>query len=1161
MADYTEIIQEINTNIPDNNTQAITAAKLRTTLTDMLGAIDDVQQEFEGDVNETLSTFVEDTLYSTDTDKALSANQGYNLAATRNKLIVEGNNETLVLQPKIPVQQGHTYRLTLSTTNITMNNISLGTQYARLYVAVSDTRIGSSPNYLVLVSVPVDSDLKDSYEFNIPTAEEGNAPYMWLTIQSRFDAGQTLVYYLDDITELKELDDKISPKIITLSKSNISNEYTLEVSNKFPVCQFNSSNIGLFKYYAIGKNWNTLLESGTNNSHRTYRIPVDPEKYVMCSMRIWGSAANALACLVDENDIVVACITNTLGTGNYWTGNIIPKTAKYLIMPYYTSSANRTEVAFIPKINYISQNEEKLYSSIAEASNITPEMFGIDNPVFGGGYEANTSIIYAAKGNLGKYTVDDLLSSFLGTSTKQIFKLLYVEGYDEIDFRGYVAGNASGMFMSIDRDGNIIDFVNNEYFYYNNYKFPAKTCFFAYRGTQSGYEAYNNVVLKKTSLKPIELPTLPLKGIGLTPGKLGINGELNNFSPNELYWTTSYIDLSRGFTIKVNDGFEIVKGVLYKTDGTVANPYFFDKYDSTYTFYSVANSIPGYMLRLTIGVKDATADSKPITKYDSVIKMFTYLDNPDLTKVVPTDKPYENYKHRLNKILNVSEIARFDQWMDHYDNWNNEGQSIPMTSATGEGPFWNTRFREGWYEVGVPYSSPLEYSKNIGQNISLKTYVTAVQNKRSVLYTERINSSVVNGSTIGSKVSKYGYTYRGQDSHYSGPYYGTICTGLTGYLMGQRNIYISGDYMRRNEDNTGPRIPNLQLRVGKYYADVITDEQWENIIDSVQPMDFIWQPGHCSAVSDVYKDYNGKTQLIVWSEQLRPFTISRAFTRDEFRGRLQRLLDNNSAFGILYYTDWDNVELDDDFNDDNYFSTSNWDFKSNIQIDPDITTFKGEYATFQIGDSTDNLNDFKAYLNIHRGVNKYNYLQIYNEDDTEMTTTVKQIGISASETYPSDTLYPEDAYDKEDWIIFDLTDAEKMDGVLGAGRYKARLYNSNNGTYSGFTHFEFVDFSFNANLDGTSIKASWSNFSENATPYLIRQEYGNGLSKTDGTEYPSSLENRSGQSYTYIINTPSATDETVFTLTSGQSWGSAWYTKIFVKGTYGCVARRIRTIN
>jgi hypothetical protein len=133
--------------------------------------------------------------------------------------------------------------------------------------------------------------------------------------------------------------------------------------------------------------------------------------------------------------------------------------------------------------------------------------------------------------------------------------------------------------------------------------------------------------------------------------------------------------------------------------------------------------------------------------------------------------------------------------------------------------------------------------------------------------------------------------------------------------------------------------------------------------------------------------------------------------------------------------------------------------------------------------------------------------------------------------------------------------------VLVAGRYKARLYNSNGGNTSGFTHFEYVDFSFNAVLDGTSIKASWSNLSENATPYLIRQEYGNGLSKTDGTEYPSSGENRSGQSYTYIINTPSATDETVFTLTSGQSWGSAWYTKIFVKGTYGCVARRIRTIN
>lgn len=89
MADFSEIIQEINTNLPDNNTQAITAEKLRTTLINLTETIEDVQTDFEEGVNATLSDIVVDNLTSTDTDKALSANQGNVL----NKSIIWKNYE------------------------------------------------------------------------------------------------------------------------------------------------------------------------------------------------------------------------------------------------------------------------------------------------------------------------------------------------------------------------------------------------------------------------------------------------------------------------------------------------------------------------------------------------------------------------------------------------------------------------------------------------------------------------------------------------------------------------------------------------------------------------------------------------------------------------------------------------------------------------------------------------------------------------------------------------------------------------------------------------------------------------------------------------------------------------------------------------------------
>ena len=55
MADFSNIIQEINTNLPDNNTQAITAEKLRTTLIDLTDTISDVQDDFEEGINTTVS--------------------------------------------------------------------------------------------------------------------------------------------------------------------------------------------------------------------------------------------------------------------------------------------------------------------------------------------------------------------------------------------------------------------------------------------------------------------------------------------------------------------------------------------------------------------------------------------------------------------------------------------------------------------------------------------------------------------------------------------------------------------------------------------------------------------------------------------------------------------------------------------------------------------------------------------------------------------------------------------------------------------------------------------------------------------------------------------------------------------------------------------------
>lgn len=51
MANFDNIIQEINTNLPDNNTQSITAAKMRTTLIDFVNQVDSNEDNLETSIN------------------------------------------------------------------------------------------------------------------------------------------------------------------------------------------------------------------------------------------------------------------------------------------------------------------------------------------------------------------------------------------------------------------------------------------------------------------------------------------------------------------------------------------------------------------------------------------------------------------------------------------------------------------------------------------------------------------------------------------------------------------------------------------------------------------------------------------------------------------------------------------------------------------------------------------------------------------------------------------------------------------------------------------------------------------------------------------------------------------------------------------------------
>ncbi len=67
--------------------------------------------------------------------------------------------------------------------------------------------------------------------------------------------------------------------------------------------------------------------------------------------------------------------------------------------------------------------------------------------------------------------------------------------------------------------------------------------------------------------------------------------------------------------------------------------------------------------------------------------------------------------------------------------------------------------------TGIPYSSVKELDKFVGLDVSLKTFMTAVHNPRSVLYTENVGKSPYKGTN-------------------SAAYYGTVCSAAIDYAFG-----------------------------------------------------------------------------------------------------------------------------------------------------------------------------------------------------------------------------------------------------------------------------------------------------------------------------------------------------------------------------------------
>ena len=112
---------------------------------------------------------------------------------------------------------------------------------------------------------------------------------------------------------------------------------------------------------------------------------------------------------------------------------------------------------------------------------------------------------------------------------------------------------------------------------------------------------------------------------------------------------------------------------------------------------------------------------------------------------------------------------------------------------------------------GLIYSSVKEIGSYVGSNVSFHTFMTAIHNPRSKIYTERINEFPYHGTNCKA-------------------YYGTVCSGLVSYALG--------------------------LDYGSYdfpVSELMEEVDFTNL-DSLRIADVLWKSGHVAIITDTIWD-------------------------------------------------------------------------------------------------------------------------------------------------------------------------------------------------------------------------------------------------------------------------------------------------------------------
>lgn len=294
-------------------------------------------------------------------------------------------------------------------------------------------------------------------------------------------------------------------------------------------------------------------------------------------------------------------------------------------------------------------------------------------------------------------------------------------------------------------------------------------------------------------------------------------------------------------------------------------------------------------------------------------------------EVMPEDWPHEVGYRRSQQFTNI-------KWTPKYN--------VPRSLVHGGEGYFPANVER----TGMLYSDVFGTNKIIGYDVSIKTFMTAVNNPYSLLYTENCNPS--------RSQSAYSITYTYGDID-TAAYFGTACNNFAMWAIGSPIPYFTFDLYNHAEDYNLP-----------------FERIYDQSANGLQLLDLLVTSGHMLLVTRLWKTKRGVVTRIGVSEAGQDGAQnSYIYTADGFNTFIK-----NANYDIFRYTElYKNI----------HYESSPFVAIENETITPyvyndDICTFAGDYACFAEGDL--------LHINYTKG--SYTQMEIYKDNTLLETITL-----------------------------------------------------------------------------------------------------------------------------------------------------------------------------